>query len=265
MIKDYELKNSKYIIHDVVPCYDVDSTLRMRPVGFMNIAQEMATRAAEPFGFGYDDMIRKNMAWVLSRMHFHFIDIPRWKDELEISTWHKGIVGPFFVRDFSICDTDGMLKAVGTSSWVVLDTIKRSMVKISEFIDMIPEESACHEDAIGTLAPKVMMPRNSSPQLVKSVKLGYSDIDLNGHTNNARYIHYATDCFDCAEMEKMAVSDVYITFNHETMAGETLDLYLLDEDASNYTEELKIARVSTIEGKVGDKQAFCARIVFTER
>lgn len=267
MTKDYELVGGKYTVRDVVPCYDVDSTLRIRPVAFMNIAQEMATRAAEPFGFGYDDLIKKDMAWVLSRMHFRFVDVPRWKEELVISTWHKGIVGPFFIRDFSVCGADGSTKVLGTSSWVVLDIKKRSMVRIADFVDMIPEDSACHEDALEKPAAKVMMPRTAQPRLAQSVKLGYSDIDLNAHTNNARYIHYATECFTCDEMCEMSVADVMITFNHETYAGEILDIYMVDTETDGLVDASgkPIVRSSIIEGKVGDQQVFCAKLMFVER
>ena len=40
MVKDYEIKDGKYILNDVVSCFDVDSNIRMKPVAFMNIAQE---------------------------------------------------------------------------------------------------------------------------------------------------------------------------------------------------------------------------------
>ena len=139
MVKDYEIKGGKYIIEDVVSCFDVDSNIRMKPVAFMNIAQEMATRAADPLGFGYNEMLKKDMAWVLSRMHFVFLDTPLWNDEIVVSTWHKGIGGPFFLRDLSLSDRNGQVKVIGTSSWVVLDLSKRSMVRLSDFIDMIPE------------------------------------------------------------------------------------------------------------------------------
>lgn len=265
MVKDYEIKNGKYIVKDVVSCYDVDSNIRLKPVAFMNIAQEMATRAADPYGFGYDEMLKKNMAWVLSRMHFVFLDTPLWKEEIEISTWHKGIGGPFFLRDFSICDTEGSPKIIGTSSWVVLDLEKRSMVRLAEFVDMIPEDSACHENAIETTAPKVMMPRGTNPILVRSEILGYSDTDMNVHTNNARYIQHAMNCFDYAEVQKLTVAEIFITFSHETRPGEQLDLYMYDEPIDEQklsTNGRPIVRSTLIEGKVADKQAFCTRIVF---
>ena len=265
MVKDFELKDCKYIVNDVVSCFDVDSNIRMKPVAFMNVAQEMATRAAEPYGFGYNDMLKKNMAWVLSRMHFVFMDTPLWNDEIKVTTWHKGIGGPFFLRDFLISGADGSQKVVGTSSWVVLDLEKRAMVRMNDILDMIPDDSACHENAIETPAPKVMMPRSAEPRLVRSELLGYSDTDMNAHTNNARYMQHAMNCFDYAVVQKLSVAEVFITFAHETRPGETLDLYMYDEPLAEPKLSMNgkpIVRSTLIEGKVGDMQAFCTRIVF---
>lgn len=265
MVKDFELKDCKYTVNDVVSCFDVDSNIRMKPVAFMNVAQEMATRAAEPYGFGYNDMLKKNMAWVLSRMHFVFMDTPLWNDEIKVTTWHKGIGGPFFLRDFLISGADGSQKVVGTSSWVVLDLEKRAMVRMNDILDMIPDDSACHENAIETPAPKVMMPRSAEPRLVRSEVLGYSDTDMNAHTNNARYMQHAMNCFDYAELQKLSVAEVFITFAHETRPGETLDLYMYDEPLAEPKLSMNgkpIVRSTLIEGKVGDMQAFCTRIVF---
>lgn len=265
MTKNFEMNNGKYIISDVVSCYDVDSNIRMKPVAFMNIAQEMATRAADSLGFGYNEMRKKNVAWVLSRMHFVFVDPLLWNDEVVIATWHKGIVGPFFVRDFSVSVAGGAPKVIGTSSWVVLDLEKRSMVRIGDIVDMIPEGSACHENAIENPAPKVMMPRGVVPRLVRSEVLGYSDTDMNAHTNNARYIQHAMNCFDYAELQRLSVAEVFITFNHETHPGEQLDMYMYDETLSEpklLMNGKPIVRSTIIEGKVGDRQAFCTRILF---
>ena len=38
----------------IIPCYDTDASWRLKPVSFMNYAQEMANRHATILGFGYD-------------------------------------------------------------------------------------------------------------------------------------------------------------------------------------------------------------------
>ena len=66
-------------------------------------------------------------------------------------------------------------------------------------------------------------------------------------------------------MQKLSVAEVFITFAHETRPGETLDLYIYDEPLAEPKLSMNgkpIVRSTLIEGKVGDKQAFCTRIVF---
>ena len=73
----------------------------------MDLAQEAANLHAAILGFGYDDMIASKTAWVLSRMHVVFVDTPRWRDDVTLFTWHKGLERLFFLRDFMMTDREG--------------------------------------------------------------------------------------------------------------------------------------------------------------
>ena len=229
-----------------VRCYEVDGGMRLKPSAFMDMAQEMAYQAAAAMHFGYDELIAEGMAWVLSRMHFKFVDTPVWRDKVEIQTWHRGAVGPFFVRDFKLLGEDGHEMVLGTSSWVVLDVESRRMARPE---DILPTESTiCHDFAIESPAAKVMMPRGASPELVATHKVAYSDIDLVGHTNNARYISWAMDCMDYGP-GGIAVDEVEVVFHHEAVPGDEVTLYRLSEEDS-----------VIVEGRTPDKQIFCARL-----
>ena len=117
--------DNKVSDHLLVKCYEVDSAKRLKPTAFMDMAQEMAYQAATAMHFGYEDLIVKNKAWVLSRMHFRFLETPHWGDEMLIRTWHRGAFGPFFLRDFELIGSDGKRKAEATSSWVIIDIAGR--------------------------------------------------------------------------------------------------------------------------------------------
>ena len=97
----------KYTKDLTIQCYETDAAWRLKPVSFMNFAQEAAGRHAVYLGFGYDDLIASNTAWILSRMHVVFTDTPKWKDELTLTTWHKGLNRLFFLRDFMLTDSEG--------------------------------------------------------------------------------------------------------------------------------------------------------------
>ena len=242
---------SKVTARHTVRCYETDAAMRLKPAAFMDLAQEMAYVAADAMHFGYEEMIRENKAWVLSRLRFVFDDVPCWRDALELQTWHKGPSGPFYIRDFRFLDKEGRTRVSATSAWVILDVKERRMCRTSEVTEMIPESTVCREDALAAAAGKVAIPRGAEAVEAVRHRVGYADVDLQGHTNNARYMVWAMDCIDYAAAASRPVREVRIQFNHETRAGEEVVLYLFRDGDTYY-----------VEGKAEDRQAFCARIDF---
>ena len=242
---------SKVVVRGDITCYDVDGAMRLKPAAFMDLAQEMAYIAADVMHFGYDELQREGKAWVLSRLHFEFRDVPRWRDEIELQTWHKGPSGPFYIRDFRINDRQGRPLVLATSSWVILDVRERRLCRTSEVTEMIPESTVCRDHAIENPAGKVAMPRGAEPEAVADHRVGYADVDLLGHTNNARYVVWAMECIDYAVTSSRPVREVTVNFNHETKAGDTVRLCRWQEGDTFW-----------IEGRVADRQAFCVKIVF---
>jgi len=93
-----------------------------------------------------------------------------------------------------------------------------------------------------------MMPRGVEPELVTTHKVAYSDIDLVGHTNNARYVAWALDCLEYGE-SGIQVEEVEIVFHHEARPGEEISLYRAQKDGWTF-----------VEGRREDVQVFCVRI-----
>jgi medium-chain acyl-[acyl-carrier-protein] hydrolase len=85
--------------------------------------------------------------------------------------------------------------------------------------------------------------------------VAYSDIDVNGHANNAMYMQWAMDAVDYDIASTRPVKEVTINFNHETKAGDVVALY----KSIIKTED---GRRVYVEGKVGDTSAFCVEIIF---
>lgn len=241
----------KYIQEYTIPCYDTDASGRLKPASFMNLAQEAAGQHAVYLGFGYDDLIATNTAWILSRVHIRFVDTPMWKDDVVLTTWHKGANRLFFVRDFRLTDKDGRTRVEATTSWLVMNLETRRLVRDPQ----LREGSECLEDVIATPAGKVQMPKDVEPQLMFEHLVAYSDIDVNGHANNAMYMQWAMDAVDYDIASTRPVKEVTINFNHETKAGDIVALY----KSIIKTED---GRRVYVEGKVGDTSAFCVEIIF---
>lgn len=242
----------KYIEKINVPCYDTDASWLLKPASFMNLAQEAAGRHAVYLGFGYDDLIVSNTAWILSRVHVEFIDTPKWREDITLTTWHKGLNRLFFLRDFVLTDAQGKERVKATTSWLVLNLETRRLVRDPKLIE---EGTVCTENAIETPADKVQMPKDVEPEFVMEHKVAYSDIDTNGHANNAMYMHWAMDAVDYDIASTRPVKEFTINFNHETKAGEVVKLY-------KAVVEKEDGRHVFVEGRLAEASSFIVEIVF---
>ena len=235
-----------------IPCYDTDASWRLKPTSFMNYAQEAAGNHAVHLGFGYDDLIAANTAWILSRVHVEFPDAPRWREEVTLNTWHKGLNRLFFLRDFVITDNDGKERVKATTSWLVLNLETRRLVRDPKLIE---DGTVCTENVIETPADKVQMPKDVEVEHVMDHAVAYSDVDMNAHANNAMYMQWAMDAVDYAIASQKPVKEFTINFNHETKFGDVVSIYKARVEQEDGLHVF-------VEGKVGDQSAYCVEIVF---
>ena len=242
----------KHIQNFTIPCYSTDASWRLKPAAFMDLAQEAAGLHAVYLGFGYDDLIKNHTAWILSRVIVKFIDTPLWRDDVTLTTWHKGFNRLFFIRDFVMTDKEGRERIKATTSWLVLDLESRSMVRDPQLVEV---GTTCMENAIETPADRVRMPRDVEPEIAAEHIVGYSDVDMLGHANNAMYMQWAMDAVDYETASSRPVKEFTINFNHELKAGETITLYR----ASVHKEDgLHVY----IEGKTESASSFSVEIIF---
>lgn len=243
---------NKLVENYTIPCYDTDASWRLKPVSFMNYAQEMANRHAVILGFGYDDLIASKTAWVLSRMRIRFVKTPLWRDKVTLTTWHKGLNRLFFLRDFQMRDERGNVCVEATTSWIVLNLETRRFVRDPKLMD---EGTTCSENAIEQPADKVVMPKDVEPDYVMDHIVSYSDVDMLGHTNNAMYMHWAMDAVDYNIASTRSIKEFTINFNRETRAGERVSIYRIMQDTE---DGLKVY----VEGKVEGASSFCIEMIF---
>lgn len=242
----------RFVQNFVIPCYDTDAAWRLKPSAFMNLAQEAAGQHAVYLGFGYDDLIVSNTAWILSRLNIKFLDTPLWRDEITLTTWHKGLNRLFYIRDFVLTDKDGKERVKATTSWLVMNLENRRLVRDPKLVDM---DGICTYDAIETPADKVQMPKDIEAEYVMDHRVSYSDVDTNGHTNNAMYMQWAMDTVEYEIASTRPVKEVTINFNHETKAGDKVVLFKAVKESDG-------ERHVFVEGRVADASAFCVEIVF---
>jgi acyl-ACP thioesterase len=102
-------------------------------------------------------------------------------------------------------------------------------------------------------AKKVTMPNGIEPEFVGTHKISYSDIDIIGHTNNARYVLWAMDAIDYGLASSKRIKDFQINFNKETVPGDAVDIYRIVRNS-------EYGITYNVEGVIDGKLVFCAEV-----
>ena len=203
---------------------DGDYYRRWRLAGLFQTMQEGAARHALHLGVGYDQLIPKGLAWVLSRFKVRFHGPPFAGEQVKLRTWLKGIQQKlFFMRDFLLLDEAGQkVHAEASSAWLLINTKTRRMQLPTVLGDGLPDNggrSALTEplerlEAVGELKEQFTVQARSSM------------VDLMGHVTSARYLEWVCDCFPIEafrgpkEREGDGLAWLQVNFNREVRPGE---------------------------------------------
>ena len=233
-----------------ITCYEADANQLMRPTAMLDLMQEAANVNASTLGFGYDEMMNSNTAWVLSRIHVKFLNTPKWREEVNLKTWHKGVSKLFYLRDFVLSDKEDNPMVLATTSWLIIDMNTRRLVRNS---DLALSDTAMH--AIETPADKVVVPVDIEPELVRKHPVTWSEIDTNGHVNNVKYAVWAIDAVKQEDIKERPLKELLINYDAEVMPGDVVKI-------SRVRQETEEGVTYYITGKVSDKQNFSVKLVF---
>lgn len=223
----------------------------LRPTAFMDIAQELAAVGSEQLHFADADLKPHGLVWILARMDTHYDALPRRGDSVTVQTWHKGLDGIFLIREYRMLGPDGRTAVRSTSSWIIMDLETRRAVRADRLGGIIDLEPQADDVAVERACPKIVLPAGAVPAHVADHRVSYSDVDYNGHANNARYSVWAMDCLPGDIAYSQRIKEIAINFNREACPGETVALHHCAE-----------GNVHFVEGRTENRQIFICRLIF---
>ena len=243
----------KFSAEYLSPCYDTDLNMTLKPTAFLNMAQEAANHHANYLGVGYDTLDSTGQAWVMSRMRVIFDRLPRWREVVNLKSWHKGTSGFMFLRDFILSDSEGNSLVRATTSWLVIDMATRRLARRGAFTLLAADsEKAICEDVIETPAAKVVIPEGATLLREADHTASYSDLDMNKHVNNVQYVVWAMDLVGIEVTAEKQLRELEINFNNEVRPNDIVHLSLHLDSEGNYY----------VDGKVEEKNSFIVRLTF---
>lgn len=221
---------------------EVDQYKNLKISSFFKLFQDIAVLDCEQLGYGQIFTVKNNLMWVITRVHVNFIRMPKYQETVIFKTYAGKTMRIIYPRYLEVRSLDGELLIQMSTSWTLIDAVKRSICLKS--FD-IPYHKLDNELSI----PKKINIEQGN--LKASHFISYTDCDLNLHLNNTRYIDYIIDLFDSSFYKDNLVSSIRIDYLNEVKEKEKLDLYTTFDEGC-----LEVI------GKVKDKTSFEAKIDF---
>lgn len=210
---------------------DVDFKQELKFSALANKLQDLAHIASHTLGIGFETIYEKyGVVWALVRMRVDLKRNPKLGESLYIQTWAPKPKSLQFERDFMVRDESGEIIIRVVTAWVIIDYQTRRIKKATTILPEAYEDPGI-ERAINGALGKIKANGELIPKYQKVI--GYSDIDLNGHLNNSKYVDFIMDCFSLEEHQNYRISSLEVSFVNEALAGETITMF---EDRSRLSE-----------------------------
>lgn len=200
----------------------VDFTGKQKLSSFFLYFQDVATLHAENLGVGMKEMHEiHNSLWVLVKMRVHISRYPKWGERILVETWPEKPERFQFMRNFIVKDAEDNTIAEATSTWVIIDMDTRRLKVVESIYGTYPLASRNRpiDTKLGRFQP------NGPLEIIYRRPVGYSDIDVNGHLNNTKYVDFIMDCFSLDDHRNFTIESVEINYKNEAFAGDTITLF----------------------------------------
>lgn len=204
---------------------DFDKYGRMQPAAILDLCQDAATLHAIELGIGRDDMAPQGVFWAVIHSKYEIVKEPQHHQVITLRTWPHSLSRFSFIRDFHLRDEAGELLVKATTEWVVMDIETRKFASVKDFYTGSTDFS---EDRVFEKKPRKIRNFEEGNCPVRTVVPSYSDIDVNGHVNNARYANYVVDSLNPGE--EGSIKTLQIDYRHEVLPGVPLQVHTLVED-----------------------------------
>ncbi|MDR1758099.1 MAG: hypothetical protein LBR51_03965 [Bacteroidales bacterium] len=224
--------------------YYVDYNRKLAPHYLLLMMQEVAWAHVEYHHIGWEFLAKANRFWALIRLHVQIDRMPRWNEVVRLRTWGKPADLLLHYRDHEMVDEQGNVIIRSTSAWVILDFKTGRPQKAEDLPTHLYVNNTRH--AIEKRAPKIKTITLSETNPEYKPVL-FSDLDVNQHVNNSKYLQFAIDAFDMNFLKTHELKDFNINFTRQAKAG---DMY-----AVQFQEESPFSFISSIYAKEGGELA----------
>ncbi|MBQ8534030.1 MAG: hypothetical protein IJ462_04280 [Clostridia bacterium] len=198
---------------------DFNCNNSISPAAVLDLFQEVAGAHAEELSCGFVKMLEKKQLWVVVRAKFKMLKQIEYHTPVTVTTWPLAPSRIGFQREYKITDRHGDTAVIGSTDWVVMHSEERRLLPVS---DIYPADMEYIGEKVFDGRNKKLHD-NSETEYIYSLTPQYSDIDLNGHVNNAKYAEFIMDALKLDTTE--LIDEMQIDFHRELKRGEEVKIF----------------------------------------
>lgn len=229
----------------------VDRFGRCKPSGLLRFAQDAAGEHCRLLGTDWDAMAKKNYFWAVIRQKMEIARLPKTGETVTVKTWPMPTTRVAYPRATEGFDDAGNLLFRVISIWVIMDMTSRAMV--------LPGKSGI--DVPGAITGTELKAPGGLPAVdgccSTSRTVAFSDLDVNGHMNNARYLDWLCDLLPSEFHREHPMKEVTICYMSEALEAQALQLTWQEGTVFHLD-----GSVSRTDGDQGHTRIFSAEAVF---
>ena len=207
--------------------YDVGVNGEISLMSLLRYFQEAAFEHANNLGVGYNVLQEQNIFWVLSSMWLEIENsLPGFDEQITVKTWPRGVNKLYALRDFQLFHKDKQV-AKATSQWLLVDVKSKRIVRPERFTDGIPfSEKRVFNDDFSPVEPI------KEKKITEERQVRYSDLDINRHVNNIRYVEWILDTVN-EHFDSININCLKIHYLSEFIENEKALIYCESCDCTN--------------------------------
>ena len=204
-----------------VESYDVQPNGNIKISSLLKMLQKAAGDDVNKTNLNYNNLASHNIAFVLTKMSLKILKDIKLYDVVTIISHPRHVRGATFPRDF-IISVNGDVCAVATSNWVLIDLVKRTILRpssISEYGDLPPSDEDLFE-----LADVKFNFIETSPLKTNVLSVEYSHLDMNNHLNNTYYADFIFNNISPDYHDSDKGLYLQINYKAEALFGDNIEI-----------------------------------------
>ena len=199
---------------------DIDKDTNLTNKAILSFFEDIGGYHSDLAGYGLKQIAETKISWVLLHWKVKVLKNIKYGESVKVKTWSRGIKLACCFRDFELYNSKGELCVIGTSKWTLYH-LENGLMRLTD--DIIEKFTPEDKNALEFDFKKIKEPSEYS-SIYKYTVLR-SDIDINNHMHNLRYLDLAYEALPVEVYENNLFNNIEIMYKKEAQLNETLKCF----------------------------------------